>query len=404
MRRNIEFPTQVAFLLNKSDMAELQNSNQAFIISTPLTFGLRSVGSSDHDVCPQKRTIHWEMCSKEELAVTFSSSAVFRVELRAQSNSILIHLNSVPVSRIRLSSDAPPDLFKASGLLRRENLLRPGFVMTASFLLSIWASVFGPLSAAYAGGVLGKRTGDSNSACPVKLPLNNRYFLVRHGQSKANVEGIILSDPLKGISPRWGLSDVGKEQAREAAKKLLEIPGSGKWEIYTSDFRRAQETAEIIQKEIGGEIHVALELRERFFGELEGTPTMMEKKAGAKGLGGYPAVWAEDEKDASSRYKGTESVVSVYARALSLVQFLEKAYKGKRILLASHGDTIQILQCGMAGDDLRNHRKYFVNTAEVRELKPSPNCLTAKPPANVGSRPVSLSKGSSPPKVASALH
>jgi len=195
---------------------------------------------------------------------------------------------------------------------------------------------------------------------PLSLPLNNRYFIVRHGQSRANAEGIVISDSLNGASYRWGLTDLGKEEARLAAQRVAELAGGGRVLIYTSDFRRAEETAEIIQREIQGELHYGLELRERFFGELEG----------AQADQAYPIVWAEDEKDPSSRYRNAESVIAVYGRALSLLQTLERSYTKKRVVLVSHGDPLQILQCGLAGDDLRHHRDYAIKTGEVREVLP----------------------------------
>ena len=123
------------------------------------------------------------------------------------------------------------------------------------------------------------------------MPFKNRYFLCRHGQSEANVEGVISSDPDYAV---WhhGLSPVGVEQAEAAAKSFFDIVYSPERktpvEIYTSDFKRAQVTAGII----GGRLKVALtvkdylhpyvadgnarvfkvekRLRERNFGDLEG--------------------------------------------------------------------------------------------------------------------------------------
>ena len=43
------------------------------------------------------------------------------------------------------------------------------------------------------------------------LPLKNRYFAMRHGQSEANAAGIIVSDPANGC-PRYGLTPLGRQQ------------------------------------------------------------------------------------------------------------------------------------------------------------------------------------------------
>jgi hypothetical protein len=50
-------------------------------------------------------------------------------------------------------------------------------------------------------------------------PLKNRYFALRHGQSTANVEGVISSLPALGIASH-GLTPLGVEQARSAAPQV----------------------------------------------------------------------------------------------------------------------------------------------------------------------------------------
>ncbi|MGH7195783.1 MAG: histidine phosphatase family protein [Candidatus Saccharimonadales bacterium] len=95
--------------------------------------------------------------------------------------------------------------------------------------------------------------------------LNNRYFIMRHGQSRANIEEIIVSDPKLGKSSRYGLTDLGKQQAEQAAKN------SGLSQniiIYSSDFSCARQTADIVGRIIGvSEIKTVPALCERNFGK-----------------------------------------------------------------------------------------------------------------------------------------
>jgi broad specificity phosphatase PhoE len=49
-----------------------------------------------------------------------------------------------------------------------------------------------------------------------------RYFALRHGQSEANIEGIISSDPVGGTI-KHGLTASGRAQARAAATQLIEV-------------------------------------------------------------------------------------------------------------------------------------------------------------------------------------
>jgi broad specificity phosphatase PhoE len=41
---------------------------------------------------------------------------------------------------------------------------------------------------------------------------------MRHGQSLANQQGIIVSDPVSGVLEEYGLSVVGRRQAEESAQ------------------------------------------------------------------------------------------------------------------------------------------------------------------------------------------
>jgi glucosyl-3-phosphoglycerate phosphatase len=49
--------------------------------------------------------------------------------------------------------------------------------------------------------------------------LKNRYFALRHGESKPNVLGIILSDPKSGTVD-FGLSEKGKEQVKKSVEDV----------------------------------------------------------------------------------------------------------------------------------------------------------------------------------------
>ena len=94
--------------------------------------------------------------------------------------------------------------------------------------------------------------------------LENRFFAMRHGQSLANVQKRIASDP-ESATTNFGLSKLGKSQANHAGKKLVEAfckehsrnhttstsatPPAGIL-VLTSDLKRAKETAETLVKAI----------------------------------------------------------------------------------------------------------------------------------------------------------
>ncbi|MFA6422428.1 MAG: histidine phosphatase family protein [Candidatus Buchananbacteria bacterium] len=187
--------------------------------------------------------------------------------------------------------------------------------------------------------------------------VNNRYFIIRHGQSKANVAGIILSHPKNGTTG-YGLTEDGKVQVENSIKKNKIL--NEQTEIYSSDFVRAKETAKIVQKNIGvKKITYTASLRERNFGKWEKTSH-----------DNYHKVWLEDAKDPHHKINGVESTANVVDRVTKLILKLEGKYKDKKILLVAHGDTLQILQTAFIKACPSTHRKVkHLEVAEIRELK-----------------------------------
>lgn len=192
--------------------------------------------------------------------------------------------------------------------------------------------------------------------------LRNRYFLMRHGQSKANAARLIVSTLARDADGGYGLTALGREQAAASAAKSG-LPHDTV--IVSSPFARARETAEIVRDHLGAPpVAVAGSLRERFFGDWDGTDTA-----------NYEKVWAEDE--AGRHESGVEPVAAVLDRTTALVAALERDYDGRDVLLVSHGDALQALQAGFAGVDPAKHRSLpHLRTAEIRpvtgSLRPNP--------------------------------
>lgn len=186
--------------------------------------------------------------------------------------------------------------------------------------------------------------------------LANRYAIMRHGQSKANVRGIIVSRIANDRRGDYGLSEHGRQQALAAAR-ACGLPGDTV--ICSSDFARARQTAQIVRDHLGAaEVIIAQALRERCFGEWEGSSS-----------GNYARVWAADERDRGNASGGVERAAAVLDRATAFVADLERRYRGRDILLVSHGDTLQILQAGFLRIDPSRHRSLpELATAQIRRL------------------------------------
>ena len=200
--------------------------------------------------------------------------------------------------------------------------------------------------------------------------LANRYFGMRHGESKANVAGLIVSRIETDRSGDYGLSERGRLQAVEAARNC---GLTARTVICSSDFARAWQTAQIAREQLAAaEVVAAEELRERSFGELDGSSVT-----------GYTRVWAADEAsrakaagEADARQagdpaaRGVEPVTAVFTRTAALVAELERRHVGRDILLVSHGDTLAILQAGFLGMEPSRHRSVPpFGTAEIRPLR-----------------------------------
>jgi probable phosphoglycerate mutase len=186
--------------------------------------------------------------------------------------------------------------------------------------------------------------------------LANNYRIMRHGQSRANERAIIVSSIAADQRGDFGLTALGRAQALAAADGCGLPAGTL---VFSSDFARARQTAEIVRARLAAAPAV-LEpaLRERYFGQLDGGP-----------VSGYPRVWAADVAGAGRGACGAEPADAVFARAAALVEALERRYQDQDILLVSHGDTLQILQAGLAGLGPARHREVpHLEVAEIRQL------------------------------------
>lgn len=191
--------------------------------------------------------------------------------------------------------------------------------------------------------------------------LRSRYFVMRHGESEANVFGVAVGDPQRGV-PGFGLTERGRGQAVEAARTFSKRYGPllDEAEIVASDFRRTRETAEVLAQGLGDSIPIRLRvgLRERFFGELEGkehtSMTALVQREGMEAL--------------ISRYGG-ESAESVQLRVEKVLRDLEEERRHKTVILVSHADPIQLLMAACAGLDASEYERIVpLDCAEIAEL------------------------------------
>ena len=87
---------------------------------------------------------------------------------------------------------------------------------------------------------------------PSKKNLKHKYYMLRHGQSTANIAEIISSSRSLAYSDKHGLTSVGYEQGKESATQLLDVleqdsiqagQKQNKIIFISSPFARAKQTA-----------------------------------------------------------------------------------------------------------------------------------------------------------------
>lgn len=208
------------------------------------------------------------------------------------------------------------------------------------------------------------------AASAADTPLRHNYYALRHGQSLANVEGVISSDPAVACN-HHGLSETGLQQARRAAEAVCAealSTGVDGVAIVSSDFKRAWQTAQAVHTAViarglscvpASAVCAETLLRERSFGTLSGGPDSR-----------YADVWVHDAVSATHTEFGSEPVTSVRERAWGVVERLEAELPGRcMVVLVAHGDVLQILQTRFACVDPRTHRSLpHLETATLRRL------------------------------------
>lgn len=166
-----------------------------------------------------------------------------------------------------------------------------------------------------------------------------RVLLVRHGATDWN-----LSKRAQGQAD-IDLNATGRRQTRELARRLAETEIHG---VYSSDMKRALDTAQVIADPRGLEVHAEAGFREIDQGEWEGLTTEEIRKR-------WPELWG-DARHYTER-PGGESPAQVRARALAALTDVVRSHPDETVVIVSHGGTIRWLSAEVLGyDDLQSAR------------------------------------------------
>lgn len=182
---------------------------------------------------------------------------------------------------------------------------------------------------------------------------------VRHGETDWNREGRI-----QGASD-VSLSTLGREQARELAASLGTRPIGA---VYSSDLRRALETAEPLAERLGLPVHATSALRERNFGANEGR--IAAEVAAELGKEAGTAWHGPDE-----RHPGGESIREVFERVAAFLDELLEDPAAEEIALVTSGGPIRVGTAHLAREPVetvvwRAVHNCSVTTVEVEPVSP----------------------------------
>jgi broad specificity phosphatase PhoE len=165
--------------------------------------------------------------------------------------------------------------------------------------------------------------------------------LIRHGQTDWNVEG------------RWqGQADPPlNERGREQAQRVAEYHSQfGFAALYSSDLRRAMETAQIIGAKIGLEVIPEPRLREINLGRWQG---MLTDDIQAQ----YPEEFQRWHREPLSvQPPDGEIVHALAARVLEAINEMIARYPKRRVGVVAHELPIAIVLCRSAGLGLEHLR------------------------------------------------
>jgi broad specificity phosphatase PhoE len=175
-----------------------------------------------------------------------------------------------------------------------------------------------------------------------------RVLFVRHGDIAAD------------MSRYWGHTDVPLNDTgiRQAGQLACRLAGDLIDLVYSSDLRRAMDTAAILAESHRLPVVSCPELREIDFGQCEGLTfeEMKERRPETEG------IWTADGQ--GTRFPGGESVLALTERVTTFAERL-RCESYSTALVVAHGGSLRVLVCCLAGLELSAWREMRIERASL---------------------------------------
>ncbi|MDP2606949.1 MAG: histidine phosphatase family protein [Deltaproteobacteria bacterium] len=182
-----------------------------------------------------------------------------------------------------------------------------------------------------------------------------QIVLVRHGATDWNLQG-----RCQGVTDRE-LSEVGVRQAEQIAALLSSESIQA---IYSSDLRRARQTADLISQPHNLPVLIEENIRELNHGALEGLTFNEIKQSYSEFL----ARWRTEP--AEIQVPGGEKLTDVAERAWEgVARIAERHVAAESIVVVSHNFPILGIVCRVTGTHLNNYRSFHLDPCGITRLQ-----------------------------------
>lgn len=158
---------------------------------------------------------------------------------------------------------------------------------------------------------------------------------IQHTESIHHTNGMV------GSWTDWDLSELGKEQAHRIGKNMVKEFQGWKFVMYSSDLKRAKQTAEIVGMHLSLEPIMVKELRERNLGKCVGKSVQWLKEN----------IECQEKTIDDRLFSDAESRRDEWNR---LQPFFKKIMESEdeNIIIVSHGDLLSIFNTMFLGLDV----------------------------------------------------
>ena len=158
------------------------------------------------------------------------------------------------------------------------------------------------------------------------MKLNNKYYLLRHGEAVSNVKKICSSWPEQFENP---LTKRGIKMIEESLQKLIDKKVDM---IFSSDLLRTKQTAKIVGKQLNLEPKFDTRLREIQFGSFNN-----------RSIEDFEKHFENEQERIQGKTPDGENYIQVLERIYNFFEEIDALHNDKTILIISHQAPLLLL-------------------------------------------------------------